>query len=79
MEIQTVLTIILTLASTIITLLAVYAFVVLRDLRQTVKKLNAVLENVDGISEFLSNPSDAIFALVKGIISTVNLIQKKRR
>lgn len=79
MEIQTVLTIILTLASTIITILAIYAFAVLKNLNQTIKKLNAILNNVDGISEFLANPSEAIFSLVKGIVSTFHLIQKKRR
>lgn len=71
--IQIVLLSVIVLLSIILIILGIQVFFILRDLRQTVKKTNKVLDDINLISESVAKPVSSLGDLFGGasIISTV--------
>lgn len=76
--IQIVLLSVIVLLSIVLIILGVQVFFILRDLRQTVKKTNKVLDDIDLISENIAKPISSLgdFFEGAGVVSTVFKIVK---
>jgi len=64
--IQIVLLSVIVLLSLVLITLGVQVFFILKDLRQTVKKTNKVLDNVEVITESISEPVSSISSFIGG-------------
>ncbi len=73
--IQIVLLTVIVLLALILIILGVQVFFILKDFKQTVKKTNKVLDNIDSISESVSKPV-AGFSDFFGGASTMTTILK---
>lgn len=70
--VQAVLLFVIVLLTVLLMVLGVQIFLILRDLRGTVRRTNRVLDHVDNLTENISEP----FALLSGIFSSSGIISK---
>ncbi len=86
MDIQTILVFILALLTVNLLVVGFYVVKVLKELRETLRKSNTILDNVHTVTNTVSNPISSIMSLVNGIsqgfktaksITTLSDINKK--
>jgi hypothetical protein len=82
--VQAVLLFVIVLLTILFIVLGVQAFLILKDLRQTVKRTNNILEDVENISEGVSNSLESVSSMfggastVKSIVNILSLFRKKK-
>jgi predicted PurR-regulated permease PerM len=64
--VQAVLLIVIVVLTVLLVVLGVQVFLILKELRKTVKKTNEVLDNVGSITESIEEPLSAVSSLVLG-------------
>ncbi|MBU1104830.1 hypothetical protein L6255_01425 [Candidatus Parcubacteria bacterium] len=74
MDIQTILIIIIILLSINLVLLIVYVILILKEARQTIYKVNRVLDTISSAAEAVSNPIASITAIIAGFSQGFKLI-----
>lgn len=79
-SVQLILLLVIITLTVLLVILGVQVFYILRDLRQTVKKTNKILENADSITEGIQGPITAISSFVLGakatsLLSIVRLVK----
>lgn len=67
--VQMILLIVIIILTILLVVLGIQVFLILRDLRITVKRANEVLKNVDSITENIDGPLSAFSSLVLGLKS----------
>lgn len=65
--VQIVLLTVIIILTTLLVLLGVQVFLILKDLRKTVNKTNVILDQAESITESVSTPLSAISSLAVGI------------
>jgi hypothetical protein len=76
---QTVLFLVIIILTTLLVVLGIQVFVILRELRKAVGKANKILEDTGIITESVSTPLATLSSLMMGIktgISAANLLKK---
>lgn len=68
MDIQVILVIILSILTVNLVVVGVYVVLVLKEFRETVQKANGILEDVEAVSSFISNPVSLLGGLVNSIM-----------
>jgi len=70
MDIQLVLIVILVILTINLVIVGFYVFLILRDLRETIKKTNSVLDDAKIITKTVSNPLGSITTLATYLIKS---------
>jgi len=65
-SVQLVLLLVIIVLTLLLVILGIQVFYILRDLRQTVRKTNKILENANNITEGIEGPISAISSLLIG-------------
>lgn len=78
MDIQVVLIFILSLLTINLIIVGVYVILVLRELRETIKKANTILDGAENVTEFLSNPFSSLSGIVDAVIKGYKAVQEVR-
>jgi len=68
--VQLILLFVIITLTVLLVILGVQVFYILRDVRQTIKKTNKILENADNITEGIQGPITAISSFVLGTKAT---------
>uniref|UniRef100_A0A7C4TRK6 DUF948 domain-containing protein n=1 Tax=candidate division WWE3 bacterium TaxID=2053526 RepID=A0A7C4TRK6_UNCKA len=76
MDIQAILILILAVLTINLVVVGVYVILVLRELRETIKKANIVLENATSVSSLVSNPFGALSSFVSAFIEGYKAIKE---
>ena len=76
MDIQTVLIFILAILTVNLIILGVYIILVLKEFRQTLKKANYVLDNVNEFTDSFVNPISTIAGLISGVTESVKAVKQ---
>lgn len=79
-SVQLILLLVILTLTVLLVILGVQVFYILRDLRQTVRKTNKILDNAEGITQGIEGPITAISSFVLGakatsLISIVRLVK----
>src|SRR4051812_30982786 len=79
-SVQLILLLVIITLTVLLVILGVQVFYILRDLRQTVKKTNKILENADSITEGIEGPITAISSFFLGtkansLLSIISLVK----
>lgn len=69
-SVQLILLLVIITLTALLVILGVQVFYILRDLRQTIKKTNKILENADNITEGIQGPITAFSSLFLGAKAT---------
>jgi uncharacterized protein YoxC len=72
---QITLIVVLVLLAINLIVVGVYLFLVLKDFRQTVHKANAVLDNVQTVTDAVSSPAATIAGIISGVTQSVGAIK----
>ncbi len=76
---QILLFLVILILTTLLLVLGIQVFFILKEFRKTILKTNKVLENTDEITESIKRPLSSLSALIMGLragTSLVNLIKK---
>jgi hypothetical protein len=76
MDIQTVLVFILAVLTINLIIVGVYIILVLREFRETVRKANYVLDNVNGFTDAIVNPITTIAGIISGVTESVKAVKQ---
>ena len=76
MDIQTILIFILGILTINLIIVGIYIILVLREFRQTVKKANYVLDNVNGFTDAITNPIATIAGIISGVTESVKAVKQ---
>ncbi len=66
-SVQLILLLVIITLTVLLVVLGIQVFYILRDLRQTIKKTNKILDNANAITEGIEGPISAISSLALGI------------
>lgn len=77
MDTQLLLIFILALLTVGVLFLCFYAVLVLKELRVTIKKLNLSLDNVNSLTNFVSNPLPSLISAVSSIVRDIRSLREK--
>jgi hypothetical protein len=75
MDIQTILIFILCVLALNLIAVGIYVILVLRDFRDTIKKANAVLDNVDQVTGMVASPAVTVAGIIAGVAESVNAVK----
>lgn len=78
MTISTALIVIAFILSIIISVVGVYAIIILKELRETIKKVNQVLDDTHRITSSVSNPVTAAMEIINSIFEGLKTIKSFR-
>ncbi len=79
--VQVVLMVVIILLSVLLTVLGIQVFVILRELRATVQRVNRILDNAEYITESISQPMNFLstfFASTQSLSTIAKLFSKKK-
>lgn len=82
--VQAVLLFVIVLLTILFIVLGIQVFYILRDLRQTIKRTNNILEDVERVSEGASSAFESVSGVfggastLKSILNIVSLFRKKK-
>jgi hypothetical protein len=69
-SVQLILLLVIVTLTLLLVILGIQVFYILRDVRQTIKKTNKILDNAENITEGIEGPISAISSLVLGAKAT---------
>ena len=75
MDIQLVLVFILILLTINVLIVGGYVVLLLRDFRQTLKRVNSILDDVDSLSSIISNPMTILTTIAGTLKAGVKAVQ----
>ena len=75
MDIQIVLVFILALLTINLIVVGVYLILVLKEFRETIKKTNSVLDNVQSLSNVVSNPLTLLTGFMSAVVQGYNAVK----
>lgn len=75
MDIQIVLVFILALLSINLIVVGVYLILVLKEFRETIKKANSVLDDVQSLSNVVSNPLTLLTGFMSAVVQGYNAVK----
>lgn len=78
MDIQTVLVFILALLTINLVVVGVYVVGVLKELRETIRRANALLDTADSITSLVSNPLNVVTTLVGAAVEGYKAVQEAK-
>jgi len=78
MDIQLLLVFILSLLTVNLIIVGVYVVLVLREFRQTLKKANGVLADVESITNAVTNPLSALSGIFAAVLEGVKVVKSIR-
>lgn len=78
MDIQVLLVISLSVLVVCVVAVSIYLVVILKEFKQTIQKINGVLESTDGIKSLFVNPASAIVNFISTIAETVKTVRSIR-
>ena len=78
MDIQVVLIFILALLTVNLVVVGVYVVLVLKELRETIRRANGILDNADNLTGFLANPLSAFSGILDAVIKGYKTVQDVR-
>ena len=78
MDIQLLLVFILSLLTVNLIIVGVYVVLVLREFRQTLKKANGVLDDVESITNAVTNPLSALSGIFAAILEGAKVVKSIR-
>ena len=73
MDVQVALVVILSLLTVNLVVVGVYIVMVLKEFRETVRKLNAVLSSVQTVADSVVNPVTSLSSLFSGVTSGIKM------
>lgn len=82
--VQAVLLFVIVLLTILFVVLGIQIFYILRDLRQTIRRTNSILENVEGVSSGISNSLESVSSMfggastLKSIVNIVSMFRRKK-
>ncbi len=76
MDVQVILIFILALLTINLIVVGVYVVMVLKELRDTIKKVNSVVGNMEGLSDFISNPLTAFSGILSAVIDGYKAVKE---
>lgn len=82
--VQAVLLFVIVLLTILFVVLGVQIFFILKDIRQTVRHTNKILEDVENISEGVTNSLESVTGIfngasvLKSVVNIVSLFKKKK-
>ncbi len=79
MDIQVVLIFILALLTVNLVVVGVYVVLVLKELRETIRRANNILDNAGSLSGFLANPLSAFSGILEALIKGYKTVQEVRQ
>jgi uncharacterized protein YoxC len=78
MDLQLILIFILALLTINLIIVGAYVILVLKELRQTVKKTNTVLDDVNAVTNAVSSPVASILGIATSVLEGVKTIKSVR-
>lgn len=78
MDIQVVLIFILALLTINLVIVGVYVVLVLKELRETIRRANGILDNAGNLTDFLANPMSAFSGILETLIKGYRAVQEVR-
>ncbi len=72
---QTTIVVVLVVLTVIVTCAGVYLSLVLKELRETVKKANRVLDNVRDVTGVVSTPIATLAGIISGITGSLKAVK----
>ena len=72
---QTVIIIVLVVLTTVLTAIGIQVFILLKEVRGSVKRLNNVIDNTEEILSKISHPAASIGNLLTGLKEGANIIE----
>lgn len=75
-DIQTLLIFVLGILTINLIIVGVYIILVLKEFRETVKKANYVLDNVNGFADAVANPISTIAGIISGVTESVKAVKQ---
>jgi len=75
MDIQVILVFILALLTINLVVVGVYLILVLKEFRETIKKTNSVLDNVQSLSNVVSNPLTLLTGFMSAVVQGYNAVK----
>lgn len=78
MDIQLILVFILAVLTINLVFVGVYIVLVLKDFRETLKKANKVLDNLEATTAIVSNPVNLISSAISSISKGLNMVRSVR-
>ena len=75
MDIQVILVFILALLTINLVVAGVYLILVLKEFRETIKKTNSVLDNVQSLSNVVSNPLTLLTGFMSAVVQGYNAVK----
>ncbi|OGC47939.1 hypothetical protein A2886_01635 [candidate division WWE3 bacterium RIFCSPHIGHO2_01_FULL_42_13] len=78
MDIQVVLIFILALLTVNLVVVGVYVVLVLKELRETLRRANGILDNAGNLTDFLANPLSAFSGILEAVMKGYKAVQEVR-
>lgn len=75
MDLQVILVFILALLTVNLMIVGFYVVTVLKELRETIRKSNTILENVHSVTDSVSNPLTSIAGLLNGLTQGIKAVK----
>lgn len=76
MDLQTILVFILAVLTINLIIVGIYIVLVLKEFRETVKKANYVLDNVNEFTDHFVSPVTTIASIISGVTESVKAVKK---
>jgi len=77
MDLQVILIFILAILTVALVGIGVYVILVLKELRETIKKANLIIDDVETLTNIVSNPLNLITGVINGFKAVKNLQKEK--
>ena len=77
MDLQIVLIFILAILTVVLVGVGVYVILVLREFRETIQKANLIIDDVENLTNAVSNPLSIVTGVIEGIKAVKNLKNKE--
>jgi hypothetical protein len=75
MDLQVILIFILALLTINLLIVGFYVILVLKEFRETIKKSNSVLDNVQSVTDAVSNPITSLVGVVTGVVEGIKTVK----
>jgi hypothetical protein len=72
---EIVLIVVLVIFAINLLIVGTYLFLVLKELHQTVKRANTVLDNIQGVTNLITSPLSAVAGIVSGVIGSLGAVK----
>ncbi|KKR50215.1 MAG: hypothetical protein UU81_C0027G0005 [Microgenomates group bacterium GW2011_GWC1_41_8] len=71
---QIIIVSVITVLTVVLSLVGFQAFLLLKELRESIKRTNKILDDVDNVTTKLSNSTDSLTGMFEGLRAVVGLV-----